>query len=121
MLTIYLPSTKQNETESFYVNNFGFYRLTAHGPVVWLKNSSGITLGIEEVEQAESFPPTFRLEFKTESRQEAEEILDSFRKQGADITYPLFPSSEVHIAYTVRDPDQRPVMVVWMQDTNNRF
>lgn len=116
MIIVKLPSANQNRTVLFYTNYFGFQHRRAHGPVVWIKRPPGFSLAIEEVERREEFPPTFRLEFLMESRQEAEAVLDALLKDGVEVTYPLCWSTDVSIAFSAQDPDGRCVFVYWIVD-----
>ncbi len=112
MITIYLPTTTQAQTVRFYLSHFGFRRRAALGPVVFVEHPSGVSLGIEEVQLAEAFPPTFRLQIRLQSWKEAKSVLDSLLADDVEVAdSPGLPSESGFFA--VRDPDGRRVVVLW--------
>ena len=112
MITIYLPTTTHAQTVRFYLTHFGFRRRAELGPVVFVEHPSGVSLGLEEVEVAEVFPPTFRLQIGLQSWQEAKTVLDSLLADDVETSHSSGQPSESG-AFAVRDPDGRQIVVLW--------
>ncbi len=110
---VHLAAASVPATQAFYENYFGFRKERDHGRGVFLRDSAGFLIAVDQLDVQTTFPRWFHLGFCVDSEAEVLALYQKAIDGKANIVRELAAKTGEYAAFYMTDPDDRRIEVSW--------
>jgi len=99
--------------QKFYSQYFGFQKKFESGETVFLVDSKGFLIAVDQVEALPVFPDWYHLGFCLPNEAEVFRIYEAMKRNGENIVRDMKTSKDEFASFFVKDPDGNKIEVSW--------